>query len=95
MSENDASLCGAWGGCTLPAGHNQGKADIPENHRPVTENDVRALIEQVQENGCNHPTYYRDMKTGGLVARYPGGWCSICEEWLTRLRALSPDKIGD
>lgn len=34
--ENDVKPCGAWGGCTLPAGHNQGKADIPENHRPVT-----------------------------------------------------------
>jgi hypothetical protein len=26
--------CGAWGGCTLPRGHNTGKADIPENHAP-------------------------------------------------------------
>ena len=24
--------CGAWGGCVLPKGHNQGRADIPENH---------------------------------------------------------------
>ena len=26
--------CGSWGGCTLPYGHNLGKADVPENHRP-------------------------------------------------------------
>lgn len=26
------SRCGAWGGCPLPAGHNVGQADIPENH---------------------------------------------------------------
>lgn len=24
--------CGAWGGCTLPKGHNVGKVDIPSNH---------------------------------------------------------------
>lgn len=24
--------CGAWGGCTLPRGHNMGKVDVPENH---------------------------------------------------------------
>lgn len=30
-------ICGAWGGCPLPAGHNMGRADVPENHaRPVT-----------------------------------------------------------
>jgi len=26
-------LCGRFGGCVLPAGHNRGMADIPENHR--------------------------------------------------------------
>lgn len=25
--------CAAWGGCTLPAGHNMGQADVPENHQ--------------------------------------------------------------
>lgn len=25
--------CGAWGGCTLPPGHNMGKADIRSNHQ--------------------------------------------------------------
>lgn len=39
QTEKEPKPCGAWGGCTLPAGHNQGKADIPENHRPVTEKD--------------------------------------------------------
>lgn len=24
--------CGAWGGCTLPRGHNTGRADVPGNH---------------------------------------------------------------
>lgn len=28
-----ADVCGAWGGCPLPRGHNRGQADIPENHR--------------------------------------------------------------
>lgn len=35
----EALICGAWGGCTLPAGHNQGRADIPESHQPP---DTRA-----------------------------------------------------
>lgn len=25
-------ICGAWGGCPLPKGHNMGRPDIPENH---------------------------------------------------------------
>lgn len=28
-------VCGAWGGCDLPAGHNTGRADIPSNHNPA------------------------------------------------------------
>lgn len=28
-----AEQCGAWGGCSLPHGHNLGRADIPMNHR--------------------------------------------------------------
>lgn len=33
MLEAEAPTCGSWGGCTLPVGHNMGRADIPENHR--------------------------------------------------------------
>ena len=28
-----ADPCGAWGGCVLPAGHNMGNVDVPENHK--------------------------------------------------------------
>jgi hypothetical protein len=28
--------CDARGGCTLPASHNMGRADIPDNHQPPT-----------------------------------------------------------
>lgn len=31
--EAAAEQCGAWGGCSLPHGHNLGRADIPMNHR--------------------------------------------------------------
>ena len=31
-ARTSAETCGAWGGCVLPKGHNQGRADIPENH---------------------------------------------------------------
>lgn len=27
-----SDICGAWGGCPLPKGHNMGRLDIPENH---------------------------------------------------------------
>jgi len=30
--ENDDAMCGAWGGCVLPKGHNMGRVDVPENH---------------------------------------------------------------
>lgn len=45
-AENDAR-CGSFG-CTLPAGHNMGRADVPENHlvdQWVDGWDVRPLIE--------------------------------------------------
>lgn len=34
-NEPEMDVCGAWpnrGGCILPRGHNQGKADVPEAH---------------------------------------------------------------
>ena len=31
-----SEICGAWGGCPLPKGHNLGYLDIPENHAPPT-----------------------------------------------------------
>jgi hypothetical protein len=32
LAPDPAQPCGAWG-CALPAGHNKGRADIPENHQ--------------------------------------------------------------
>lgn len=55
--------------------------------------DVTALIADREENGCNHPNYYPRETGGGLVPRYLGGWCLICDEWLRRLRALSPEQF--
>lgn len=40
-------VCGSFG-CVLPAGHNRGRADIPENHQPP-ENNAR---ERAIEAGC-------------------------------------------
>lgn len=44
--------CGAWGGCPLPAGHNMGNADIPENHqRPEplpSDEEIRDAINKVE-----------------------------------------------
>lgn len=31
---SDPGRCGAWDNCVLPAGHNRGQADVPENHQP-------------------------------------------------------------
>ena len=28
----EPELCGSWGGCDLPKGHNRGRADVPANH---------------------------------------------------------------
>jgi len=39
--------CGAWEGCILPAGHNRGQADVPENHLlPEVSNHTVADLEQ-------------------------------------------------
>jgi hypothetical protein len=39
-----SELCGAWGGCVLPAGHNMGRVDIPENHEvPVDSPREKAI----------------------------------------------------
>lgn len=40
-----AEQCGAWGGCSLPHGHNLSRADIPMNHRvpSATREDVETI----------------------------------------------------
>ena len=38
-------LCGAWGGCDLPEGHNMGVADVPDNHHVPAPIDWRALAD--------------------------------------------------
>jgi hypothetical protein len=35
--------CGAWGGCSLPKGHNMGVADVPENHAPPGESGLERV----------------------------------------------------
>lgn len=52
------------------------------------EKDAAVLIEEVEENGCDHPTYFPDG-AGRYVARRLGGWCSTCEEWLAQLRPMT------
>lgn len=46
----DTERCGAWGGCTLPRGHNRGRADVPSNHSvpdsPDVYETIRAFIEE-------------------------------------------------
>jgi hypothetical protein len=40
-----SELCGAWGGCVLPVGHNMGRLDIPENHQVgVTRNQMTEMM---------------------------------------------------
>jgi hypothetical protein len=45
--------CNAWGGCPLPAGHNMGRADIPENHAaPV--GTVEAILDLCERRYGEH-----------------------------------------
>ena len=37
-------LCGAWGFCVLPKGHNMGRPDIPENHSAVLRGEPDASM---------------------------------------------------
>lgn len=36
ISGKKTEICGSFG-CTLPKGHNMGRADVPANHRPEAE----------------------------------------------------------
>jgi len=79
MMTGAARPCGAWGGCQLPAGHNRGKVDIPENHaRPAAEPtvetwadewDVRPLIEARLRRAAADAL--RDAATATLSMTYP------------------------
>lgn len=40
--------CGAWGGCTLPRGHNRGRADVPSNHSVPDSTDVREALDNLR-----------------------------------------------
>ena len=49
-------ICGSFG-CILPAGHNRGRADIPENHQPPEPNMRNRAIEagaQALPGGTNY-----------------------------------------
>lgn len=45
MTDNptEARACGSFG-CTLPAGHNRGQADIPDNHAPAVQSDPAPFV---------------------------------------------------
>lgn len=51
-----AEQCGAWGGCSLPHGHNLGRADIPMNHRvpSATREDVTGIINDAAFEGVEY-----------------------------------------
>lgn len=54
-AQQQPEQCGAWGFCTLPVGHNMGRADIPENHqRPVavpSDEEIAMAIKSVHMCG--------------------------------------------
>lgn len=60
LDEAQPDLCGAWpsrGGCVLPAGHNQGQADVPDAHvfafEPVGDSvDIMAQADAVEAAGA-------------------------------------------
>lgn len=43
-----AEQCGAWGGCPLPAGHNLGRVDLPENHQAPARTKIRITLERAE-----------------------------------------------
>jgi hypothetical protein len=51
VPEAEAEACGLWGGCTLPRGHNMGKADVPTNHEGTITAWRKSECDTV---GCGH-----------------------------------------
>lgn len=52
QKQQQPEQCGAWGFCTLPVGHNMGRADIPENHkRPVSVPSDEEIGEAIDKVG--------------------------------------------
>lgn len=57
MSDLDRVTCGSFG-CTLPRGHNMGKADVPSNHQPAP---LLVRLEQLRraiEDEGTHPSWH-------------------------------------
>lgn len=92
-----AEVCGAWGGCPLPRGHNRGQADIPENHRaapavvvqPAEPAETEARISPTEEllatrcDACRH-TLNRHVRHGACtVALCVCGTFQYPDEWPT------------
>jgi hypothetical protein len=51
-------ICGAWGGCPLPRGHNLGQADVPSNHQPPGQYPWRIrMIRWLMQNSTPRYTY--------------------------------------
>lgn len=69
--------CGAWGGCPLPAGHNRGRVDIPENHIEAERDHLAEQVQRVREAHLPHDCS-RHFKASTPVpcARY--GMCDGC-----------------
>jgi hypothetical protein len=67
-STGQHTTCGAWGGCTLPPGHNRGQADIPENHRLTGMTDMLTEAERAMLIYALDQAQERIWSDGGVTA---------------------------
>lgn len=58
LRQEREAACGAWGGCPLPAGHNRGRADIPENHEGPAVSASEKIMSLMRGPDAGNSRYY-------------------------------------